>query len=308
MEFKSFSQIHLIADRNEVNDGFSSGDDFLYSIIFDIGSEEAADSVFRYIFSDKNDKPFSITLQVNDNFSGSITGRWLNMLFLILSHPQYYKYNSKLIIGIFSGNTAKYSYQVLFRQLVSELAKQNFKVLFVDFNYQSTHTPTTPFFYLNDAQLSGEEFYDWYLNKLESNNSILHFFYRYTNTEEAIKIIQRKKNVENRIENETPLLFKLIQKEILFSEKKHQFELIIQDLKADLFSKNEYLDFLHGKNLNGKLDEMDILSSMKIKKFYHQEYEILPLWFKRLGHLIKVLYGRRTFRSLFNDKVKKYKN
>jgi hypothetical protein len=60
MEFKSFSQIHLIAHTDEVNDTFSSKEDFLYSVIFDIGSEEAVDSTFRYIFSDRNNKPFSI--------------------------------------------------------------------------------------------------------------------------------------------------------------------------------------------------------------------------------------------------------
>ena len=42
-------------------------------------------------------------------------------------------------------------------------------------------------------------------------------------------------------------------------------------------------------------------------KWYHNEYEILPLWYKRFGHILKVLTGKRTFRSLFNDDVKKYK-
>lgn len=42
-------------------------------------------------------------------------------------------------------------------------------------------------------------------------------------------------------------------------------------------------------------------------EWYHHEYEVLPTWYKRLGHIIKVLTGQRTFRSLFSDKVKKYK-
>lgn len=43
-------------------------------------------------------------------------------------------------------------------------------------------------------------------------------------------------------------------------------------------------------------------------KWYHNEYEVLPLWFKRLGHIIKVLMGKRSFKSLFYDHVKKYKD
>jgi hypothetical protein len=43
-------------------------------------------------------------------------------------------------------------------------------------------------------------------------------------------------------------------------------------------------------------------------EWYYNEYEILPTWYKRVGHIIKVLMGKRTFRSLFSDKVKKYKD
>ncbi|WP_165758961.1 glycosyltransferase family 4 protein [Niastella yeongjuensis] len=35
------------------------------------------------------------------------------------------------------------------------------------------------------------------------------------------------------------------------------------------------------------------------KNWYYNEYEILPLWYKRLGHIIKVLTGKRSIKSLF---------
>jgi hypothetical protein len=34
---------------------------------------------------------------------------------------------------------------------------------------------------------------------------------------------------------------------------------------------------------------------------------VLPLWYKRFGHIIKVLTGKRSFKSLFDDKAKKGK-
>jgi len=46
----------------------------------------------------------------------------------------------------------------------------------------------------------------------------------------------------------------------------------------------------------------------ELLRFYKNEYEILPLWYKRLGHVIKVLMGKRTFRSLFDDRAKKYQD
>lgn len=43
-------------------------------------------------------------------------------------------------------------------------------------------------------------------------------------------------------------------------------------------------------------------------KWYHNEYEVLPLWYKRFGQVIKVIMGKRTLLSLFSDTEKKYKD
>lgn len=43
-----------------------------------------------------------------------------------------------------------------------------------------------------------------------------------------------------------------------------------------------------------------------VVKWYGHEYDVLPLWYKRFGHIIKVLMGKRTLQSLFHDNVKRY--
>jgi len=35
--------------------------------------------------------------------------------------------------------------------------------------------------------------------------------------------------------------------------------------------------------------------------WYYKEYEVLPLWFKRIGHIIKVLQNNRSWRSIFTN-------
>jgi hypothetical protein len=45
-----------------------------------------------------------------------------------------------------------------------------------------------------------------------------------------------------------------------------------------------------------------------LQNYYNNEYEVLPLWFKRLGHVVKALMGKRSFKSLYSDKVKKYRD
>lgn len=38
-----------------------------------------------------------------------------------------------------------------------------------------------------------------------------------------------------------------------------------------------------------------------LKHWYTKEYEVLPLWYKQFGHIIKVFMGKRSFKSLFRD-------
>ena len=63
-----------------------------------------------------------------------------------------------------------------------------------------------------------------------------------------------------------------------------------------------YQDFL---SLSKKVQEQEYY---EVLNWYKNEYEILPLWYKQLGHIIKVIMGKRNFRSLLNDNVKKYKD
>lgn len=60
-----------------------------------------------------------------------------------------------------------------------------------------------------------------------------------------------------------------------------------------------YQDFL---SLSKRVQEQEYY---EVINWYNNEYEILPLWFKRLGHLLKVTMGKRKFRSLFKKSLKK---
>ena len=71
----------------------------------------------------------------------------------------------------------------------------------------------------------------------------------------------------------------------------------VRRLSEELQIMNQLLE------LSSKHDEVD-----HILRFYRNEYEILPLWYKRFGHVIKVIQGKRSLRSLFDKSVKKYKD
>jgi hypothetical protein len=58
---------------------------------------------------------------------------------------------------------------------------------------------------------------------------------------------------------------------------------------------NLYFSFISLSKIIGENEYYSII------KWYEKEYEILPIWYKRFGHIIKVLMGKRKFGSLFSD-------
>jgi len=121
------------------------------------------------------------------------------------------------------------------------------------------------------------------------------------------------------IESISDLIGKLEKTEEVMMKKYSQTAGLLKELNKYI-SERKKLSFEEGK-LKKKLESIQIYNSVysepetlnrkrisDIVKFYKNEYEILPLWYKRFGHALKVITGKRTFRSLFNDNVKKYKD
>ncbi|RIJ34023.1 glycosyltransferase [Pontibacter oryzae] len=54
----------------------------------------------------------------------------------------------------------------------------------------------------------------------------------------------------------------------------------------------------------GKLPNQLANNFIEIKEWYHKEYEVLPIWYKRIGHVIKAFQGNRSFKSLLKKTEK----
>ena len=67
-----------------------------------------------------------------------------------------------------------------------------------------------------------------------------------------------------------------------------------QVYKSNLWKErsNLYLSFISLGKKVGEQQYLDVID------WYKKEYEVLPLWYKRFGHIIKVLTGKRAFKSL----------
>lgn len=122
----------------------------------------------------------------------------------------------------------------------------------------------------------------------------------------------------NSIDEISPFLLKLNRAEIILAAKHHQLMQFFIDY-TKLYEDRRQLSFQNGvlaqslESLSKYGSDINEPGSFYKKKiadivnFYKNEYEILPLWYKRLGHILKVITGKRTFRSLYDDNSKKYK-
>ena len=82
-----------------------------------------------------------------------------------------------------------------------------------------------------------------------------------------------------------------------------QLVALTEELRLKNTSLQEEVDYIRrtgrmdsGESAEGRLE--------KVKEWYRKEYEELPLWYKRFGHLVKALMGKRSFRSLFSKSEK----
>ena len=79
-----------------------------------------------------------------------------------------------------------------------------------------------------------------------------------------------------------------------------KFSLLASGVQGHLLEKSLLLKGLEqdNKNKSGYV-ELHRAELIKILAWYDDQYEVLPLWYKRFGHIIKVIQGKRSFRSLF---------
>ncbi len=112
-----------------------------------------------------------------------------------------------------------------------------------------------------------------------------------------------------------PVTDKALATEETLFEQAHASLFIFQQENRQLLKQVQQLEQLcqsAQQEINNQVAHNQILRSASqataLQNYYNNEYEVLPLWYKRVGHILKVFMGKRSFKSLFSDKAKKYKD
>lgn len=301
MAFDNLSIIHLISDIDTVNTDNLLDRPVICSYTIDL-AEENWDHTFQKLFSTQHPY-FSLTIMVRDKVE--FTDNWFNKLTLVLCHQCYFKNNNKLLIGIRYQGDNKKDIEKFSSELQLRLYSQGITNLqFIRVSPAELMNDTCFVFYNENTE--DVDFESWYAHCLSQSHSRLNIYMLHEDITKTDRMIRQRHQAEKNLEAQQPLFYRHLKLAQAKAGDLSKYEMMIAELTEDIASKTAYLDFLLGKFKDG--ESIDVNAVMQIKRFYYHEYEILPLWYKRFGHIIKVITGKRTFRSLFDDKVKKYRD
>jgi hypothetical protein len=155
-----------------------------------------------------------------------------------------------------------------------------------------TKDSSAVFFQASQADIIRQSYKSWLYNPMQDDINL----YINISAQEDITRIQALLQEEERLFRQ--------QNEGLFHLKRQNKDLTKQVQELERFSNAAKQEISNQVMYNDLLRSQSQVAALQ--KYYDNEYEILPLWYKRVGHVVKVLMGKRSFKSIFRNNVKKY--
>ena len=244
---------------------------------------------------------FSIHFNLIDNkkLNGYLVEKILentNLFIQFIFHPNFKRVANNPVIFISVPSENDLASQRFISLFESALTSQGFgKIEWVYFNKSDEISDETNNIY---ELHSVNEFKIFYYELLKEKFCVGNYIGIVNKSDQPLNsIIYSKKQAEVEFKKALPYKYKLLHKYERLETEIPILEKRIIELEEELKNQKSYLQIIKEE------DEAN-----KINNFYYYEYEILPLWYKKMGHLLKVFTGKRNFRSLFDNNVKKYKD
>jgi hypothetical protein len=270
----------------------NSSEDIENIPLFDLHKKEIYDNPFCH---------FSLCLnfQTNDYFNQQIIEKLIlnkELLLQLFFHPRFEKSSNKpvLFFNQISKNNALID--LFIKTLNPYYISQGFdgiETIYLNEKHESLQATSILYNFKSE-----DDFQDIYYQLLVKELYVARYLGIINLPKKMfLEIINLQLETENKLMKNFPVQFHFLKQYFLFFKQTSLLEAELKYLRSDLINQKIYLQFFKDQD-----------EAVKINQFYHNEYEILPLWYKKLGHIIKVLMGKRTFHSLFDNNVKKYKN
>ncbi len=259
-------------------------DNVFMSIYIDPADDGALQNAYLYIAGSTNQ--YGLTLNLQQPLTTAAT-RFIASFMML---PAFSRIGGQPVINLAAKDTALLDAAT--DELQSYLAQQGINEAIIN---RLADKPATGNYYsfietgnLLPQQyrsiLGGERFYDNFI------------FIQVKSVVEMDETHAALKKVETDFGREFSKLVYLATSKMTLEKKLRAADAKLNALEQELKNQQDYNALLRSEH-----------STRELQDYYNNEYEVLPSWYKRFGHIIKVMTGKRTLRSLFRDDVKKYK-
>lgn len=204
--------------------------------------------------------------------------------------PNYLRYKGSPCVYLQTENVAAAGQQV--EELCTHAALQGFPVPEVQFiGSGATGMPGAY------AVHEGDRIASVIVHQLHQSGRPAPVLYiRIGRAEEVAQVRHLLQAEENKFQTANSLCFALKEEVKRLSSEGLKLETALLAAKQEIENMKSHIALLRSS-----------AQATELQHYYNNEYEILPLWYKRFGHLLKVAMGKRSFRSIFSEKEKKYK-
>lgn len=245
--------------------------------------------------SETNAPEFALSISVHAPLSPLFLQQLLSFFFI----PSCFQAGNQRVLALLGANTALLAHaEKLIREQASLQGIVNLVVHCpVPYEKNSASAPVAQ----NEAGYlfsDSTTFTQYYAALMTSNQPYNHAFYlQRSAVPDRNELVSKLTAAEEKLKTNQPALYELANSVRRLSTEN---EALRQKLLAAENEVNNYQSHLEIMRSGHQAKEL--------QAYYTNEYEILPRWYKRVGQLVKVMMGKRSAGSLFNDHVKKYKH
>jgi hypothetical protein len=249
-------------------------------------------NLYNFIQNELFQTPIAVLLSGIDLNETELEDIYIEKLLGLFFQPSYYMVNYHPVLFLINPTSGAERFLDRLQNKSSRQGLEQIVITEITTDHTMVHKKGGYGYWLNTSDVNYDRLIsDWLTQYLDKNHSAeIHLLipYKSVEPEEILSQIQEREKVLKQTA-EYKIANALYEKDRLIKAYEHELE-----LKAIAERNNQlYLSIQKAERANAL-------------EWYDKEYEVLPLWYKRFGHVIKVLTGKRTFRSLFNDNVKKY--
>jgi len=267
----------------------------------DLTKETEINDIYKKIYSSQQNSPFCLYIYSTNNQLPN--DELIDYLISITFHYNYFKIGIETPFFIF--NVMHEEKEKIISFFIEKCKAQGYNnIHYVHIpliNDSNANYSKTSYAYFKGSIDNDFPFY--YLERLITRSEYTQPLIISVNSDIDISTILSKiEETENKLQMQDPHLYNSLKKIM-------ELQFINNNLADQISIMQTRIESIENYASSANPPESVYRTKIKdILKFYETEYETLPLWYKRFGHILKVIMGKRTLKSLFKDNVKKYKN